>query len=1111
MTFALSEEECRVRPLVAMLDAATTRDTMRRQIAERLHELVKKNETTRRELVACNGIEAVISSMNDNDNRELTLSCIMLLTTLVQHGYAKKVVQYNGTIVLFQLINRILSDDKDLSHSETLVKNVLGLLIGMRPKDPGFCLRCLNADGIGVLLRVIKSNSKCQLKALNLMKMVASHNSCAREIVHSMALLLTYCTVPMGRRNTGQVKVTLQIMTKSIKSSKAMAAKSSPCVATVVELIATWHRYDKKHGGRLLQIRKSLLTLMSAMSTSKECRHKLADLETMRKLFGVCSDMLNSRAPEQLIKQIIAIMNRALPLVSPPYPVVELSKQQQQEKPDEEIVPVLEQFPNLKLFDKFLTESDIFLNRCLGDEKKHIHENLLQLEMAKAQAARKQQQQQQQQHLLPSAQAAHHHHHHHAQSTKKLQLPKLSQSNQSNQRKTTTSKNSIELAHNVSLPSLTKRERDQQNAKDRRLSEKFANTLTIANHDAFTRSQSFTSLAHAQSTSSKPLGAQPLGLSSSHDECVNLTEKKSQLSRDQMGPWQRSMMSNQSSSNTQQKRGRVSTCIVNKNSPRNAFVCSQHKNPLKLQHDIAELAQQTRSISRKDKGAVIVSPNVPSCEIYGQMSLAPAPQPKTKLAQRQRALFENVSRHVSADEFAARLCYVHGDSQIVQQPQEQVGDLIFDANFESGNLYKAYYQRENEYDLWLGADLGMDNQRQWFFFQVRNMTPNVPYKFNILNNEKKESQFGKGMQPLVYSMREAIQGNPAWRRSGKNIVYIKNNYKNRLGKQHFTASFELEFPYAGDTCYLAYHYPYTYTRLRADLRQISVNPSTMIFTRQALCKTLLDNEVDLLTITAPVTRDNPVCTRDYVIISARVHPGETNASWVMKGIIDYLTSETERAAQLRREFIFKLVPMLNPDGCVLGNHRTNYARLDLNRQWEMPTKEKSPPIYYLKGLMTNLVNEGKHIFCYTDLHGHSLKKNGFIFGCEHSTACTELPRLMNTLPMFSRPACRFQLTRERCARVVVYRRLGVLRSYTLETTYNGCDQGQLSNMQVTEAELCELGVGLLSSIYVLKEQLLRDQKDVSLATNDSTATDTYNSDHPFDASEDDDEEDEDDF
>ena len=36
-----------------------------------------------------------------------------------------------------------------------------------------------------------------------------------------------------------------------------------------------------------------------------------------------------------------------------------------------------------------------------------------------------------------------------------------------------------------------------------------------------------------------------------------------------------------------------------------------------------------------------------------------------------------------------------------------------------------------------------------------------------------------------------------------------------------------------------------------------------------------------------------------------------------------------------------------------------------------------------------------------------------------------------SLPMFSRTNCRFRLTREKCARVVVYRRLGILRSYTL--------------------------------------------------------------------------------
>merc|ERR1711990_903117 len=91
----------------------------------------------------------------------------------------------------------------------------------------------------------------------------------------------------------------------------------------------------------------------------------------------------------------------------------------------------------------------------------------------------------------------------------------------------------------------------------------------------------------------------------------------------------------------------------------------------------------------------------------------------------------------------------------------------------------------------------------------------------------------------------------------------------------------------------------------------------------------------------------------------------------------------------------------------------------------------------------------------------------------------DLPKLMNSLPMFSRTNCRFRLTREKCARVVVYRRLGILRSYTLETTFNGCDQGNLTNLQITESDLCELGVGLLSSISMLKEQILHTRPIMS--------------------------------
>ena len=50
-----------------------------------------------------------------------------------------------------------------------------------------------------------------------------------------------------------------------------------------------------------------------------------------------------------------------------------------------------------------------------------------------------------------------------------------------------------------------------------------------------------------------------------------------------------------------------------------------------------------------------------------------------------------------------------------------------------------------------------------------------------------------------------------------------------------------------------------------------------------------------------------------------MHPGESNSSYMMKGIIDYLTGPTLNAKILRDNFVFKVIPMLNPDGVIIGN------------------------------------------------------------------------------------------------------------------------------------------------------------------------------------------------
>ena len=53
----------------------------------------------------------------------------------------------------------------------------------------------------------------------------------------------------------------------------------------------------------------------------------------------------------------------------------------------------------------------------------------------------------------------------------------------------------------------------------------------------------------------------------------------------------------------------------------------------------------------------------------------------------------------------------------------------------------------------------------------------------------------------------------------------------------------------------------------------------------------------------------------------RVHPGETPSSWMMRGVIQFLTGSSDTARALRDRFVFKIVPMLNPDGVFLGNQR----------------------------------------------------------------------------------------------------------------------------------------------------------------------------------------------
>lgn len=65
-------------------------------------------------------------------------------------------------------------------------------------------------------------------------------------------------------------------------------------------------------------------------------------------------------------------------------------------------------------------------------------------------------------------------------------------------------------------------------------------------------------------------------------------------------------------------------------------------------------------------------------------------------------------------------------------------------------------------------------------------------------------------------------------------------------------------------------------------------------------------------------------------MTGRVHPGESNSSWMLQGFLEFILSNSEQAIKLRKEFVFKVIPMLNPDGVILGNYRTGLAGKQIN-------------------------------------------------------------------------------------------------------------------------------------------------------------------------------------
>lgn len=76
-------------------------------------------------------------------------------------------------------------------------------------------------------------------------------------------------------------------------------------------------------------------------------------------------------------------------------------------------------------------------------------------------------------------------------------------------------------------------------------------------------------------------------------------------------------------------------------------------------------------------------------------------------------------------------------------------------------------------------------------------------------------------------------------------------------------------------------------------------------------------------------------------------------------------------------YVFKIVPMVNPDGVIHGNSRAELTGIDPNRIWKKPSKTITPSIYYIK---KQILKTKEQTCLILDLHSHSKKLGCFFYG-----------------------------------------------------------------------------------------------------------------------------------
>lgn len=225
----------------------------------------------------------------------------------------------------------------------------------------------------------------------------------------------------------------------------------------------------------------------------------------------------------------------------------------------------------------------------------------------------------------------------------------------------------------------------------------------------------------------------------------------------------------------------------------------------------------------------------------------------------------------------------------------------FDADFESGNIGKVvqlrsprnrggithvYYRVGPHFDPDNPIDTDLPANANWYYFRIT----------------------GAARKFFHIAMPDNVATGASYSYDGKEWFHLTGHESDRHN---------INKRFMQDTVYIALYKPYNYSYLQERLLDWTSRPcvtmDTIGFSHEG-------RPLQMLHITDTLV---PAEQKVRFWMHGRVHPSETPSSYLLDGLVDYLTGDTPEGEALRRQIDAYFVPFSNPDGVVKGYSRSN--------------------------------------------------------------------------------------------------------------------------------------------------------------------------------------------